>query len=141
MAEFDRTKKYSKGGSRGRGGFGGRRKSRDSSSGRSSRGRKSFGSGSRGRGGFGDRGGSRGRRDSGRSRGNVEMTQVTCSACGAKCEVPFKPTTSKPLFCDDCFAKQDKDSSGRGSGNKNSGKDLKIINQKLDKIMKALKIE
>jgi len=72
----------------------------------------------------------------GRERRDVEMTKVTCSSCGAKCEVPFKPTSSKPVYCNDCYGKQDK-----GSSNNPSNKDLDIINEKLNKIMKALKIE
>ncbi|PIN79983.1 hypothetical protein COV11_04910 [Candidatus Woesearchaeota archaeon CG10_big_fil_rev_8_21_14_0_10_30_7] len=81
-----------------------------------------------------------GRSSSGRSsngyRRKIEMTQVTCSACGSKCEVPFKPTSSKPVYCTDCFTKKDKSSSY-----KSSNKELEAINQKLDKIMVALKIE
>ena len=64
------------------------------------------------------------------------MTKVTCSSCGVECEVPFKPTSTKPVYCKDCFAKKD-----RVSSDKHSNKDLEIINEKLDKIMKALKIE
>lgn len=80
--------------------------------------------------GFGrDRQKRRGSRD----RRPVEMTKVTCSECGKECEVPFKPTTDKPLFCDECF----KTKGRKGSGSK----DLEKINEKLDKIMKALKIE
>ena len=80
------------------------------------------------------------RRDSGRepkrysrNRRDFEMTKVTCDSCGAECEVPFKPTSSKPVYCNDCFAKRDKSSS-----NKPSNKDFDIINEKLDKIIKAL---
>jgi len=62
------------------------------------------------------------------------MTKVTCSSCGEKCEVPFKPTSSKPVYCAACFAKKDKVSS-------DSSKDFDLINEKLNKIMKALKIE
>ena len=80
----------------------------------------------------GGRDSGRGRRDSGRGRRDVEMTKVTCSSCGSKCEVPFKPTSTKPVYCDDCFSKKDKGS---------SSKDLEVINEKLDKIMKALKIK
>jgi len=138
MVGFDRSKKYSKGGSRGRGRSGGRRDSRGSSS------RRSFG-GSRDR--RDSRGGSSrrsfgGRRDSGRrNRDNAQRTKVTCASCGNECEIPFKPMLDKPVYCDNCFSKESKGGSKRGSGNRNSGKDLKIINEKLDKIMKALKIE
>jgi CxxC-x17-CxxC domain-containing protein len=86
---------------------------------------------------------SRGRRDSsresprfGRDRGDVEMTKVICSACGSSCEVPFKPTSSKPVFCSECFSKNKSGS----SSHKSSGRDFEIINEKLDKIMDALEI-
>ena len=65
------------------------------------------------------------------SRQNVGMTKVTCSTCKAKCEVPFKPTSSKPVYCSDCFVK-------KGSQGKVSKEDLDTINEKLDKIMKLL---
>ena len=31
------------------------------------------------------------------------MHQAICSNCGKECEVPFKPTGSKPVFCRECF--------------------------------------
>jgi CxxC-x17-CxxC domain-containing protein len=79
------------------------------------------------------------RRSSGRrDRGDVQMTKVVCSGCGNDCQVPFKPTSNKPVFCDECFAKKgdNKRSGSRG----NSNKDFDIINEKLNKIMKALEI-
>ena len=87
---------------------------------------------------------SRGRRDSGRDSGrgfsrdrrDVQMTRVTCSSCGEECEVPFKPSSDKPVYCNNCFSKN-KD----GPRNNNSNRDLDVINEKLNKIMKALKIE
>jgi len=85
----------------------------------------------------------KGRRDSGRrsnsysrDRRDVEMTKVICSSCGKECEVPFKPTSTKPVYCNECFAKRNKTGS-----DKTSNKDFGIINEKLDKIMKALKIK
>ncbi len=96
------------------------------------RGGRSFG-GDRGfsgnRGGFSGRDNNRGRRD-------VEMTKVTCSTCGEECEVPFKPTSSKPVYCDKCFAKK-----GKSNSSQPSNQDFDLINEKLNKIMKALKIE
>ncbi len=32
-----------------------------------------------------------------------EMYPATCSKCGKSCQVPFRPTGSKPVFCNDCF--------------------------------------
>ncbi len=43
--------------------------------------------------GFSDRG----------SRGPVEMHQAVCDNCRKNCEVPFRPTSGKPIFCSDCF--------------------------------------
>ena len=88
--------------------------------------------------------GPRGRRPSGRDsdrrgrggRGDFQLTKVTCASCGAKCEVPFKPTSDKPVYCKDCFTKKDKVGS-----DKHSNEDLEIINEKLDKIMSALGVD
>ncbi len=34
----------------------------------------------------------------------TEMHKATCSDCGKQCEVPFKPTGDKPVYCRDCYA-------------------------------------
>ena len=50
------------------------------------------------------------RNNSGFRRNNFggprEMHDATCSKCGQKCQVPFKPTPGKEVFCKECFAKQ-----------------------------------
>ena len=56
----------------------------------------------RGRGGFGGRTGGRDNRGGGR-REPVSMHKVICDECGNSCEVPFKPSSDKPIFCDNCF--------------------------------------
>ncbi len=40
-------------------------------------------------------------------RGPVEMHDAVCSKCGANCQLPFRPTGSKPVFCSDCFRKEE----------------------------------
>ncbi|MDP3989883.1 MAG: DNA-directed RNA polymerase [archaeon] len=45
-------------------------------------------------------------RSSGPSTGPREMHKATCSECGNECEVPFKPTEGKPVYCRDCFNKR-----------------------------------
>ena len=45
------------------------------------------------------------------------MHQATCSNCGKKCEVPFKPTGDRPIYCSDCFEKKGGKSSS-ASGNR-----------------------
>jgi CxxC-x17-CxxC domain-containing protein len=56
-----------------------------------------YGSGSGGYGGGSSYGG-------GRDRGPREMFTATCSSCGREAQVPFRPTSGKPVYCTDCFA-------------------------------------
>ena len=39
----------------------------------------------------------------GYDRGPRQMYPATCSKCGRSTEVPFQPTTGKPVYCSDCF--------------------------------------
>jgi CxxC-x17-CxxC domain-containing protein len=39
--------------------------------------------------------------DNGKRR--PQMHEAICSDCGRKCEIPFKPTTDRPIYCSDCF--------------------------------------
>ncbi len=41
----------------------------------------------------------------GRSDRPREMTKVVCSDCGKECEVPFKPTEGRPVYCQECLPK------------------------------------
>lgn len=50
--------------------------------------------------GFGNRGGFR------RSFGPQEMHKIKCSECGKDAEVPFKPTSDRPVYCRECFFKK-----------------------------------
>ncbi|MCC6323560.1 hypothetical protein IT400_02080 [Candidatus Nomurabacteria bacterium] len=73
---------FNRGGSRGGGGnrYGNDRGGRPSFQ------KRSFG---------GDRGGDRESRD---------MHKATCSECSKICEVPFRPSNEKPVYCNDCFS-------------------------------------
>ncbi|MEO5939246.1 MAG: CxxC-x17-CxxC domain-containing protein, partial [Candidatus Limnocylindrales bacterium] len=42
----------------------------------------------------------------GRDRGPREMFTATCSSCGKDAQVPFRPTSGKPVYCSDCFRSQ-----------------------------------
>jgi CxxC-x17-CxxC domain-containing protein len=35
--------------------------------------------------------------------GPKEMHKATCTGCGKECEVPFKPSGDRPVFCKDCY--------------------------------------
>ncbi|HEY3071616.1 MAG TPA: zinc-ribbon domain containing protein [Candidatus Limnocylindrales bacterium] len=39
----------------------------------------------------------------GYERGPREMFTATCSNCGRDAQVPFRPTSGKPVYCSDCF--------------------------------------
>ena len=39
-------------------------------------------------------------------RGPREMFSATCSSCGKEAQVPFRPTSGKPVYCSDCFRSQ-----------------------------------
>jgi CxxC-x17-CxxC domain-containing protein len=70
---------------------------------------------------------------------SLELFDVTCDNCGKATQIPFKPTGGKPVYCRDCFNKGSDQKSfvPRSKGTD----DLSEINRKLDKIMRALKIE
>jgi len=40
-----------------------------------------------------------------REVGPREMHKATCADCKKECEVPFKPTEGRPVYCRDCFQK------------------------------------
>ena len=62
-----------------------------------------------GGGGGRDRGGDRDR----------QMHPATCDECGKRCEVPFKPTGDKPIYCNECFK-----SAGKSGGRDRGGRDF-----------------
>jgi len=33
----------------------------------------------------------------------IVMHKATCGRCGKECEVPFRPTNDRPVFCSSCF--------------------------------------
>ena len=39
----------------------------------------------------------------GYERAPREMFEATCSSCGKEAQVPFRPTSGKPVYCSDCF--------------------------------------
>ena len=87
------------------------------------------------------------------------MHRVTCDKCGQSCEVPFKPTSGKPVFCSDCFRKggekqprsQPKYSNKHTSNEPNEDSESEKldkyqyefdqINEKLNKILSSLGLD
>ena len=60
--------------------------------------------GYRGRRSFNRARGPRGRQGS--DRGSREMNKSVCADCGKECEVPFRPTGDRPVYCQECFVKR-----------------------------------
>lgn len=88
------------------------------------------------------------RRDTGRR----EMHKAVCDECGKDCEVPFRPSGDKPIYCSDCFERKEGGSSRRTSRRSSRGPDFErrdntnkqlldqvnSLNQKLDRILKVI---
>jgi CxxC-x17-CxxC domain-containing protein len=62
------------------------------------------------RGGGGGYGGGGGGRYGGGPR---QMYDATCASCGSACQVPFEPRQDRPVYCSDCFSKQQPGRPGR----------------------------
>lgn len=110
------------------------------------------------RGGGGGRGGFDRRGSDSRNTGPRQMFKTVCSNCSKDCEVPFRPSGDKPVYCSDCFRNnQESDSprsenrfpsnprfeNRRDSGERNfsqpDNKDQFLtLNNKLDKVLKLL---
>ncbi|MDA3840157.1 MAG: hypothetical protein PF572_03630 [Patescibacteria group bacterium] len=71
-------------------------------------------------GGFKRHGGDRDFKRGGGSDRPVTMHKATCSDCGVSCEVPFRPTGDKPVFCSDCFANKDTSNKSRNERRANN---------------------
>ncbi len=73
------------------------------------------------------------------SPANRTMFKAVCQDCGSSCEVPFKPTEGKSIFCSDCFRSGGEQG---GKSNKSAGdhKDqFTSLHAKLDQIISLLK--
>jgi len=101
----------------------------------------------RNRGGFsGGRGGDR-----------PQMFSAICDKCGVECEVPFRPSGEKPVYCSNCFEKTDGREGGRRESNfrndnfrnerpRNEAprteisykKDFEELNRKMDRLLDLL---
>lgn len=108
---------------------------------------------------FGDRGGRPdfARKSFGAPRGAFELHKATCNKCGKECEVPFRPTQGKPVFCKDCFngpkggeggdrfprrdfapRAPERVSFEGNKGNDDVKKQLELVNAKLDKLISVI---
>ena len=108
----------------------------------------------------GDRGGFRSRPSFGDrprfndrgDRGRLDLHKAICDNCGKECEVPFRPTQGKPVFCSNCFENKRGGSDSRKYDGRNYERSeqrpffeqpnyntqLEALNSKLDNILKLL---
>ncbi len=108
-----------------------------------------FGGGHGGHGGgFANRGKFGGR---GNDRGPVVMNKAVCDECHKPCEVPFRPTAGKPVYCNACFGgKKDVSNTFKTPPRTDFGNDIKkvsgeeikkqieVLNVKIDKLVKVI---
>lgn len=100
-----------------------------------------------------DRGGNRGfgRRDF----GPREMFKAVCGKCGKDCEVPFRPSGNRPVFCSECFQNTRGEGDSRNFSDRGprpsyqrpienrpqNNEQLGEINRKLDRIIDMLTVK
>jgi CxxC-x17-CxxC domain-containing protein len=87
-----------------------------------------------------------GRRGGGRSE-RPSMHEAVCDKCGRDCEVPFRPSGDKPIYCSRCFEnvspkRESRDYRGGGSssykGGGSSSVDLSPLKEQLSGINSKL---
>ncbi len=59
-----------------------------------------------------------GKSESGRSFSKPELFSAVCSTCGKGCEVPFRPSGDKPVYCSACFGKKSQDMNRESRGDR-----------------------
>jgi CxxC-x17-CxxC domain-containing protein len=85
-------------------------------------------------------------RDFGRDRYNSfdraekKMFPASCDTCGNRCQVPFRPTSGKPVFCDNCFGRGGSSAAPKSGGSCQCKDQFSSLHAKLDTIIKALNI-
>ncbi len=87
--------------------------------------------------------------------GNRQMFDATCANCGKSCQVPFRPTGDKPVYCSECFEKMGGRNDSRRNDNRSFDRprfddrkpsfdqnksQFDALNAKLDKITALLEV-
>jgi CxxC-x17-CxxC domain-containing protein len=100
-----------------------------------------------------DRKGSSRRSFGGSDSRRVSLHDAVCDECGKNCQVPFRPSGEKPIYCSDCFEKKGGRDSSRSRDRKGSSRrsfggsdrsmsqlieNIEILNTKLDVIINLL---
>lgn len=94
-------------------------------------------------------GGPRGSYGADRRFEEKRMFDAQCDKCGAECQVPFRPTGQKPVYCSNCFVKPEYTGArdtfaprgttgGTNLDMKKINDQLKQLNAKLDLLIEAI---
>lgn len=90
--------------------------------------------------------------------GQSDLHPATCATCNKACEVPFRPTGDRPVYCRDCFGKKSgntgsesrfpkKDFTAPGvakpqfenrGGSDGVTRQLELVNAKLERLIQAV---
>jgi CxxC-x17-CxxC domain-containing protein len=83
--------------------------------------------------------------DRSRSRNDREMFSAVCDNCNRDCEVPFRPSSNKPVFCSNCFEDMENEgkeptrkSASSGGSNDRILAELVKLNEKIDRIFSEM---
>jgi len=63
-----------------------------------------------------------------------QMYRAVCAECGKDCEVPFRPTNNKPVYCSNCFDKQSDGGTRAGSRSGGGNSDFREIIEQIRKL-------
>jgi len=72
------------------------------------------------------------------------MYDAICSECGKECQVPFRPSGEKPVFCSECFEKQNGGRKRESRGGEFRGRDSRSDSgrrsggMEVDKLMREM---
>ncbi len=85
------------------------------------------------------------------------MFSAVCATCGKRCEVPFKPSGDRPVYCKECFRAKQEGAQGApprakmrgapaslsqsrlgGGGADTLAAELRALNAKLDRVLRAV---
>lgn len=85
------------------------------------------------------------RRSEGRDRdfsrsnfGEKKMFEAVCVKCGHDCELPFKPSGDRPVYCSVCFGQENANGDSPKKDHSQLEHKIELINGKLDAILKML---
>jgi len=84
-------------------------------------------------------------RPAGRDREEMQKFDAVCSKCGKACQVPFRPSNTRPVYCKDCFGAPREALASKKNAPATGGKSIAdltrqiaAMNIKIDTVLKLL---